>query len=294
MKALETLRFEKMTINRKHVSWDIHYGCGYACSYCFLQGQESGRAARAAMRRPPGEWLAAWDRFNKRFGPARIDIAGGEPFLYPEFTGLLKHLSRKNEVFVITNFSTDLSGLADIVSPESVRLVLSLHPEHVPLAGEFLKKAAALSGKGFKVRITAVAYPPFIEKVLSYARECAILGLKFTGTPFFGNYRGQQYPAAYAIAEKESLISIFDQPRHALYQLQQVSPLGLPCNSGVDYCRVSPDGAARPCLNRPPMGNFLDADFGFLEKPAACPSPSCHCRLEFEYCGAEKKGPRKP
>ncbi|OGR45494.1 MAG: hypothetical protein A2X35_08265 [Elusimicrobia bacterium GWA2_61_42] len=282
-----------MTINSKHVSWDIHYGCGYACSYCFLQGKESGRAARAAVCRTAAEWQAAWDRFDERFGPARIDIAGGEPFLYPGFTGLLKHLSQKNEIFVITNFSTDLSWLADSVSPENVRLVLSLHPEHVPSAGEFLKKAAALSEKGFKVRITAVAYPPFIEKVLSYRRGCEASGLKFTGTPFFGSYQGGQYPAAYTEAEKKSLSGIFDQPRHALYQLQQVSPEGLPCNSGVDYCRVAPDGAARPCLNRPPMGDFLSPEFSFLEKPAPCPSPSCHCRLEFEYCGAEKKGPRR-
>jgi MoaA/NifB/PqqE/SkfB family radical SAM enzyme len=276
---------------KKHFSWEIHHACNYSCSYCFLQGKDFVLADAAAVYRPSEEWRIYWDRFHERFGPARIDISGGEPFLYPGFSEILNHLSQKHNVYVITNFSQDVSGMVDAVSPENVRLVLSMHPEHLSSAREFLQKACVLKERGFIVRITAVAYPPHIETVLSYSRMCEACGFKFIGTPFFGSYLERQYPQAYTDSEKESISGMLGDPRPALYQFQELNPQGLRCNAGVNYGRISPDGTVKPCLNSSSMGNFPDPDFSFMEKPVTCPSPHCHCMLEFEYCHGEKKGP---
>jgi len=283
-----------MPAYKKHLSWDIHYSCNYACSYCFLQGEGGAPATSGDIYRAPEEWRRCWDRFHERFGPARIDIAGGEPFLYPGFLEILENLSHRHEIYVITNFFWEASDIVNLISPDNVRLVLSMHPEHIASSDKFLQKAAVLKERGFRVRITAVAYPPFIETVLLYSRMCEASGLKFTGTPFFGSYRGHQYPPAYTDSEKESLRCMLDSPRHALYQFQELKPLGRQCNVGVEYGRISPDGTVKPCLNSPPMGNFLDPNFRFMEKPVTCPSPHCHCILEFEYCHTEEKGPCKP
>ncbi len=283
-----------MTAHKKQVSWDINSSCDYHCSYCSLHGKSPGPAAPETLYLSPEEWGACWDRFHASYGPARIHIAGGEPFLYPGFTELLRRLSVKHELYVITNFSKDLSGLAGLVSPDSVRLVLSLHPEHVPAPEEFLRRAVSLQAAGFRVRVTAVAYPPFITAVLDHGRRCRALGLKFVGTPFFGGWQGGQYPLAYTEAEKRALSVLLDRPGDARYQFQEVDPRGRECRAGEDYCRIGPDGKVKACLNGAAMGNFTSPGFRLMERPAACPSDHCHCMLEFAHCGGEDEGSPGP
>jgi MoaA/NifB/PqqE/SkfB family radical SAM enzyme len=271
---------------RKHISWDIHFGCSYACPYCFLRE----RTAPEPPPIPAGDWLAAWERFHKRWGPALIDISGGEPFEYPGFPGLLAAVSGLHEVRVITNFSWDPSILPPGVNPARASFVLSMHPRHLDNPGAFLDKALVLKNRGFRVRATAVAYPPFLRTALEYGALCARAGLKFTLTPFFGDFEGRQYPAAYTVEEKETLRGLIPG-QLAPWQLLEVNPAGRPCRAGADYARVSPDGTARPCLHSPPLGNFLSDDFNFRNEPAPCPSAYCHCMLESAYCGPAPAGP---
>lgn len=274
----------------KHVSWDINTDCNYSCSYCFLHGRNPAPSCPQTLLLPPERWVEAWDRFYERFGSARIDISGGEPFLYPGFTEILKGLAARHKVCVITNFSSDLSGLRARLAPGEVSLVLSLHPEHAGPAGAFLRRAAALAAEGFKVRITAVGYPPFMGEIRELALACRALGLKFTVSPFFGGYRGSHYPGAYSPAEKEFLEGLLASPAHAAYQLRQASPQGRSCRAGADYCRVGPDGSVRTCLNGPALADFLSPEFDFLREPAPCPSAHCHCILESAYCLPQEEG----
>lgn len=267
------------TDSRKHISWDIHYRCGFSCAYCFLR--EKPEPERPPVS--PAQWLAAWERFAERWGPAIIDISGGEPFDYPGFTGILAALSRRHEVRVITNFAWDPADLPSETAPAATGFVLSMHPQHLGRPETFLRKALALKARGFRVRATAVAYPPFMATALGYREICQKGGLKFTLTPFFGDHSGRPYPASYSPEEKETLRR-FIPAELAAWQLLEVNPAGLPCRAGADYARVSPDGTARPCLHSPPMGNFLSPDFSFRSGPAPCPSAYCHCMLESAYC----------
>lgn len=276
---------------RKHISWDIHFACGYSCAYCFLREIPAARPETPPVS--PAQWLEAWASFGERWGAALIDISGGEPFDYPGFTDILAALSGRHEVRVITNFGWNPAELPSEVDPARTSFVLSMHPQHLGPPESFIRKALSLKERGFRVRATAVAYPPFMETAIGYRELCKSAGVKFTLTPFFGDHCGRHYPASYSDEEKQALRGMIPAEL-AAWQLLEINPSGLPCRAGADYARVAPDGTARPCLHSPPMGNFLSRDFDFRHGPAPCPSAYCHCMLESAYCCRPKKGTAKP
>ena len=101
------------------VLWKYHPFCNYKCPYCFPVSNISG-GSDDYVKRSKEENIFCWDRFNRKYGPAQIDILGGEPFTSPDFPDILAAVSVKNTVVVTTNLSWDPKLIIGKVNPARV------------------------------------------------------------------------------------------------------------------------------------------------------------------------------
>ncbi len=87
--------------NLKNKVLNIHINetCNYKCKFCFSEFQSNKIL-------PLSVWENYIDNILQDKTVTRINIAGGEPFLYPELQGLINYIYKKGvEVSIITNGS---------------------------------------------------------------------------------------------------------------------------------------------------------------------------------------------
>jgi MoaA/NifB/PqqE/SkfB family radical SAM enzyme len=71
--------------------------------------------------------MVHWKRIFDKYGEAKIEIVGGEPFIYPNFIELVKRLSSLHLIKITTNLSGNVERFVQEVSPERVELDLNFH-----------------------------------------------------------------------------------------------------------------------------------------------------------------------
>ena len=154
---------------RVFLTWDIHYGCNYQCSYCNTpkpwDPPGKGDKQRAKIVYPHiDKLLAIWQDIYDKYGSCEVHITGGEPFIYPSFLKLIRFLSAIHTLEIITNLSSDVQDILENVTADRVRIGTTFHPEFVDL-NEFLQKHLILRKNGFETWANYVAYPPQMGKM---------------------------------------------------------------------------------------------------------------------------------
>lgn len=153
--------------------------CNYRCEHCF------DRCLTHEFRTPQ-EWMPVLDHL-KGMGIEKVNIAGGEPFLYPhlrEMCALLKSMGFK--VSIVSNGSritedilSDLRGLVDwiglsIDSPdEDDEILIGRHVRGVMHVDNVRKTSALIRSFGIKVKINITVvrrswnkdFMPFLEEI---------------------------------------------------------------------------------------------------------------------------------
>jgi len=275
------------------LSWDIWYSCNYRCSYCWWEMDHLwGELAKQNRLLSPEEWAAIWGRIHARYGPALIDLLGGEPMLYPRCSELLQELAKQHRFRITTNLSlttNELESLLEGISPERVHFNVSFHPQFADLAG-FLEKVAKLRERGYQPGVLFVPWPPLLSKIADYRAEFIARGLPFTPMIFQGQWEGKSYPDSYTHEERVLLADMMSDPSikesEVKYRLERQSPRGKLCHAGRKYANIKGNGDVYRCgqdaFGRRPMGNIFDPDFTLHEAPKPCPYENCSC-LEFRY-----------
>lgn len=298
-----------------HLSWNIHIACNYDCTYCFFHGKWKS-FVKDNRYLPAEDWIRHWKRFNDRHGPAKIDIAGGEPFTYPGFLDILADIAKRNTVLISTNLSWDIAAFASRIPPGRVEIAASFHPEYADNRPAFLAKIEALHQAGFNASVSMVAFPPLLDQLPRHAAAFMRRGIWVGVQPFRGEIAGRVYPESYTKKSKAALdwmirgglADRFLTPRNppapqpseeALdltplvleYQLGRAPTLGKPCNAGVLYGRLQSNGDVTRCAQGVKVGNFFDDNFSFWKKPRPCPFQKCDCINEIIYIQGGPKGP---
>lgn len=268
-----------MTGKQVSFSWDIIYKCNYRCSYCWWH-RKWGDLSLNNRYLPVSELIGAWARIYDIYGQASIDILGGEPFLYPDFTEIIRELSAMHRVNINTNLSCSVEDLLSKCDPSRIKINPTFHPMFARFE-EFLGKAKALKEAGFTRGITYLAYPPQLRQLDPYRMAFKKEGIGFAVLSFWGEYKGQDYPAAYTEEEKQIINPQLAQRGGENFQTRPISsPRGKLCYAGCLYACIHPDGAATRCggcCSREVLGNFFQSDFKLLEGPLPCQSDSCPC-----------------
>lgn len=274
--------------HRVCITWLLTNSCNYRCSYC----QNDFKEPEGFSVKTPEEWAAAWKRFYDDYGTAAIQLTGGEPTTYPRFFEILREVAKMHHVEMQTNLSWDPEDLIKAVSPDRVsRIGASFHQDHEKF-DVFLAKMKRLKDAGFKVEITYVAYPPYIEKgkeLLSQAREA---GVPFSVLSFQGEYKGKRYPESYSREEIDRLAELnhfignyaqamanWDVEHKVVVEKNEEKPeISRRCRMGQMYGWMLPNGETRRCCKSPViLGNILDGGLKLLEDARECKLEHCIC-----------------
>jgi MoaA/NifB/PqqE/SkfB family radical SAM enzyme len=266
-----------MNIKDIYFTWDIHYKCNFRCPYCWFYEKWAGEGRRNIYLSPE-EWFGHWKRIYDRYGKVRIEITGGEPFIYPGFIKLVKMLSSIHTIKITNNMSGDIENFVKEIDPKAVTLDLNFHPLFADI-DHFIKKALLLKNAGFKAGVCYLAYPPQMQLIDTFKKRFEEAGINFALAAFWGEYQGRRYPDSYTDEEKELIRPFLGDIDRITYHLKGESTKGKLCNAGHRYAVVQADGKVIRCgqLADRMIGNFLDADFHLLGKPEPCEADFCPC-----------------
>ena len=254
------------------ITWNMHWRCDYRCSYCFFAGHWE-EYSRRFIQKSTAEWLDCWRRIRERHGRALVTITGGEPFIFPDFTNLIRGLSDIHwPINISTNMSVPLEGFLAAVDPAKVSVSVSFHPEYHE-AGPFLEKLKRLRAAGFSGCNNFVAYPPHLDRLPGLIAAFQSIGESLKVIPFIGRHDGTDYPGGYT-AEQKALLGMGDD------WVEGKRPKGRACLAGCRSALLLPDGNVARCGqigDRHILGNIFDPDFELLPGPAPCDVELCPC-----------------
>ena len=283
-----------MGITRKiSFSWNLHYRCNYRCPYCFFYERWED-LYKVNVYYSFKQWIDFWDRIYENYGEIIIEIsgAGGEPFIYPSFIKIIRHLSNKFSIDIVTNLSPNIECLTEFVKEvnyKNIRMSLSFHPSFTNLES-FFSKTMFLKEKGFDIRVLYVAYPPQLKQLLYFKNRFEDSGICFIGIPFRGIYQELDYPKSYTKEE----VSILNCASHNLSsgdkewvdnQLDIQEIKGRLCYAGQFHAHVEMDGKVYRCINyrdsKKEIGNIFDKNFKLSNEPKPCECDICPCEFHW-------------
>jgi MoaA/NifB/PqqE/SkfB family radical SAM enzyme len=226
--------------------------------------------------------LRYWENIHRKHGKVHIEIAGGEPLIYPDFAAFVRDLSQMHDIGVTSNLSGDIAGI--LACPTRFNIGMSFHPLFADF-NTFIEKATALKEHGFGKTVLYVAYPPHVEQIPVYKARCDERGLIFSVLTFWGKYEGRDYPHGYSEQERRIIDTALGvrEESQVKYQLKPVMTRGKPCRAGQTYALVHPNGAAYRCgggnwkEQHQPFGNIFHEDFDLFIEPQPCESDQCPC-----------------
>jgi len=261
--------------NDIYFTWDIHYKCNFRCPYCwFYKIWEIMEKDNIYLS--PQDWFSHWKRIFDKYGQVRIEITGGEPFLYPDFIELVRLLSSIHTIKITTNMSGDIERFVKEINPERVSLDMNFHILFSDLE-EFIKKVLLVKKAGFKGGVCFLAYPPQMDKIDYLSKRFQKEGIGFALAAFWGEYEGKRYPESYTEEEKEIMKPYLGDINRITYHLNASSPKGKLCNAGYKYALVRANADVVRCgrLINKIIGSILDENFSLLSEPSACETDFC-------------------
>ncbi len=265
-------------------TWDIHYKCNFRCPYCWSY-KDWANLKRRNIYLSADEWMIHWKRVYEKFGEVKIEIVGGEPFIYPNFIELVKKLSDIHLVKVTTNLSGDIECFAKEINPNRVDMDLNFHILFIDLE-TVIRKALILKKTGFNGGVCYLAYPPQMYNIKYLSERFKKEGINFALAAFWGEYNKKQYPYAYTEEEKELMRPFLGDIDRVTYHLNAEIPKGKLCNAGYRYANIQADGKVVRCgsLWNKSIGNLLDENFRLLDSPLPCEADFCPCNEYINLC----------
>lgn len=265
-------------------SWDIHYKCNFRCPYCWFY-KEWANLGKHSLYLNPDEWMIHWRSIYDKYGEVRIEIVGGEPFIYPNFIELIRKLSSFHLVKITTNLSGNIEHFVKEIDPRRVDLDLNFHILFIDLE-MVINKALLLKKTGFKSGVCYLAYPPQMAKIPYLSERFKKKGINFALAAFWGDYNGKKYPESYTEAEKEMMKPFLGNLNRINYHLNAQSPKGKLCNAGYTYASIQADGSVVRCgpLGDKKIGNIMDDKFELLTTTMPCESDFCPCNEYDNIC----------
>jgi len=253
------------------INWILTDTCNFKCEYCFNKEQKHDSLE-------PIDIEKAIETLRKTKRKYIITLAGGEPFLIPNFIELCKALTRDYYVIIISNLSCTkkIEQFVKEISPERAFLHASFHVmelERLKIP-DFSKNYNLLKDNNFYVESDYVVYPPLLarfEQDITYYRS---KGVDLVPKEFMGYYKNEKYPDSYT---ENDLKSIYNYGADGKGYLKSK---GTPCNAGYNTIVVDSNGDVFPCNFVPiKLGNIYKK-INFNSKMLVCPIDFCICPLK--------------
>lgn len=271
------------TCGAAHISfsWNIHYKCNYRCPYCWFNDNWIG-LVKYNIYPSLDKLLKAWENIYNKYGSVHIDIAGGEPFIYPDFIEVIAGVSCFHEIGITTNLSCDIESFVNKINSSMVGVLSTFHPGFAKLE-DFIRKKALLRERGFGDKIVYLAYPTNLKMLNYYRNKFEASGFSFEIMTFWGRHNGTDYPASYTEEERNIIQPCLGSRSGEYFQLvPKKMEKGRLCKAGYCYAVVNPNGDVYRCgsqnMNKDYlMNNIFNENFTLLQTPSPCVSDFCPC-----------------
>lgn len=257
--------------------WDLHYACNYRCPYCWFNGKWHD-FARQNIKLSVDDLFKAWRRVYDKYGSVHIEIIGGEPFIYPNFTELIKQLTSVHTVGITSNLSMEVENFVSEIDYRKVKIVPTFHPLFANF-DKFIKKASLLTKEGMVCFVNYLAYPPQIKFIGYYKEKFLGHSIELSVMTFWGKYNGKDYPQSYTQQERQMIEPHLGRRKGEKFQLEPKQVKGRICTAGQRYAIVKGDGSVFRCGGSHPesLGNIFGDNFSLLDCPSPCISEFCPC-----------------
>ncbi len=302
-----------------NVAWMINRICNLDCPYCYYDS-ESRKNPYYKGKKDINKIV---DTFNKTEKICLINIAGGEPFLFPGFTELCEKLTKKHFIKIDTNLtiSKEIKKFAEKISPEKTTFInSSLHYSELKrlnLKKQFIENYHILKNKNFDIDIHLVMWPPNLDKIEEIYNEFEKEGISLKPVGFKGKYNNKKYPDSYNKDEIEKMEHYFkknaeirkieknkspsknikqkEEPEKILKMIKRKKDIknifrgrysfkGIPCLAGKSSIRIDYEGNIKRCVTEKMiLGNIFTGKLKLLNKPLKCTSELCICDYEGIY-----------
>lgn len=252
--------------------WSVTNQCNFNCTYCTsIKGQKPIRIEISPL-------LEVLERTNKTF---RIDfIGGGEPFMVSNIIDACKKLTQKHYVMFITNLVSDkIKQLADEVDPQRVMYLSGSFQikqlQERKLVGRFVENYNYCKERGFELHTSIVAYPEILNELEEWISFLKTNGIEDTViSPYFGNYKGKEYPRDYSTEEIVILSKSCEKFKDYIAASNSNNEL---CNAGFNIASVDQQGNVRACKKiRESLGNVYK-EIRLKDRMTVCSQEQCNC-----------------
>ncbi len=300
-------------------TWGMHYNCNYNCTYCYAPKPQNitfeNNPNNIAKYERVENIIDSWKYIYDKYGSSRIRLDGGEPSIYPSFFEIIKELSKFHRLQMNTNLSFDINKFCDVSDPKQIRVDASLHCEYTKLE-TFVEKLNILKQKGYKLTVSYVGYPDFLENIPLAKKIIQTMNIPFFVHPYSGFYEGRQYPQSYTEQDKKFIYDIdyeskteltwrqerksnykkniddgnkwskkevekFQQNKQKQFEEQTKAGKYKICEMGQMYARIYPNGNTYRCCSSDGntyLGNLFDKSIKLLEEPEKCYDiDNCRC-----------------
>lgn len=273
--------------NQISFNWDLHYACNYRCPYCWFDGKWH-QLVRQNKYPSIDEVLGAWRNIHEKYGSIFIELIGGEPFIYPHFTEIVKGLSRIHALGITTNLSVEVNDFIKEIDSSKVKVYPTFHPLFADF-DKFINRVLLLKDRGMASQINYLAYPPQVKLIGYYKDKFDKYGIPLSVMTFWGQYNGITYPGGYTRQERESIQPYLGNRQGEKFQLVPKTVKGNLCHAGRRYAVIKADGTVLRCggSHSHSIGNLFSSDFKLLDNPLQCESEFCPCN-EWAFLLEEK------
>lgn len=257
-------------IQEKYIlSWKINNFCNFHCDYCFLDNSIAQKTVNIHSV------ISTLGATNKAIS---VHFTGGEPFLYPGFVNMCEKISKKHDIFILTNLSDTkkIKSFIKKVSPKKASFLISLHIEERERRKQmdvFLKNVQLLKHNGYPFKITYVLHPRCIDRFEETYDFFKTEGILIIPKLFRGFHDGKKYPESYSEEDLE-LMRKYEVDFEINYPL---SSKHLCCNAGHNFLRVWPDGRITRCIADKTSHGHIESNIFFDKTSKRCNVDLCKC-----------------
>ncbi len=255
----------------KGINWLITDFCNFNCEYC-IYGNRTPELHPVDIEKT----IKSLDSTGKIF---KLTISGGEPFMVPNFIPLVKELTQKHFVVIVTNLSSQkIPEFFDVIDKDKVTICVSVHfheLEKKNLFDRFIKNYHYGVDRGFELLPRIVGYPGYMDNLDKYLNILKDNHISYFFTSFSGVYNGKKYPQSYTPEE----IQAFNLSEKDLSFWESYHK---PCPAGWNIMVSDSEGRLYPCYEfmfspRNQSSNFFDSIVFPFDKPVLCPFETCGC-----------------
>lgn len=218
------------------------------CPYCSSRWTRAARPS--ALPRTPQAVVDALMRLTVSHGPLYISLCYGEPMCSDDAAWIIGQLARYNRVDVVSNILFPIERLtSNVPANGNVAFATSFHP-HVWSVDEFIAKRRAIDAAGYRCGITEiVGYPPYLSRLAEWRETLAQAGASSSVLPFWGEWQGRAYPAAYSEDDWSLVLGAMHDTYGTMCDdlARRDSPAGRMCRCGCDYVWIDWDGTMWRC-----------------------------------------------